>query len=161
MQKSNEYSLMKVLRRIGLWFISLFLAVALFSMLFSLLSGGFHLDALVLIFRITMLFALPVWCLFLPVVIAVKDAEGRRFIVILLSGSLIGPVAVLLSCFIQQQRGGNQQLIWYGDPLAGLGGISGMVYALIVGFLTTSFYVIALKVLHRRSTAVQPASPSE
>lgn len=161
MQKPNEYSLMNVLRRIGFWFVSLFLAICLFSLLFNLLFGGFHPDALVLIFRITMVEALPVWCLFLPVVIAVKDAEKRRSWLILLGGSLIGPVSVILFCLFLQLRGGNPQTIWSGDPLAGLGGISEMLYSLIVGFMTTSFYVIALRVLHRRSIASNRNSPAE
>jgi hypothetical protein len=51
-------------------------------------------------------------------------------------------------------RGGDPHKIWYGDPLLGvLGGLAAMmIYALIVGFLTTSFYVIALRVLRGRTT---------
>ena len=142
---------MNVLGRIGIWFVSLLLAVALFGLLFGLLFSTAR--AIFPIIRVTMIFALPVWCLYMPVVIALKDAEERRIRTILFSGILIGPVSLGLWCILLQLRGGDPRAIWRGDPLIGVGGISGMIYALIVGFLTTSLYVIALKILHRRSVA--------
>jgi hypothetical protein len=108
-----------------------------------------------LIFRVAMTFALPVWCLYLPVVIALKDAEEGRIWTILFSGILIGPASLALWGLILQLRGGDAHQIWHGDPLVGLGGIAAITFALIVGFLTTSFYVIALRILHRRSTAAK------
>ncbi len=64
------------------------------------------------------------------------------------------PLLVLASlalwCLILQLRGGDPHTIWYGDPLIGVGGIAAMICALTVGFLTTYFYVLALRVLHRR-----------
>jgi len=62
--------------------------------------------------------------------------------------------ALALLGLILQLRGGNPHLIWHGDPLLGvLGGIAVMMFfAAIIGFLTTSFYVIALKLFYRRST---------
>jgi hypothetical protein len=96
-----------------------------------------------------MIFALPVACLYLPFVIALKDAEGRRIWTILLCGILIGPaVPGLLGLFLQlrgQLRGEDVTKVWQGEPLTGLGLGSGMIYALIVGFLTTVCYVIAMK----------------
>jgi cellobiose-specific phosphotransferase system component IIC len=135
----------------------LLLSVALFSLLFNLVfnRAAFPGDvfnrsgAFFLVFRITMKFALPVWCLCLPFVIALKDAEEGRMRTILVSGILIGPAALGLWCFMLQLRGGDTTKIWLGDPLIGIGGFSGMIFALIVGFLTTSFYVMALKVLYR------------
>lgn len=144
------------LGRIGLWFCSLLLAVALFCLLCSLIfSGGI---AISLLFRVTMRFALPVWCLYLPFVIALKDAEEGRIRVLLLSGILIGPASVLTWSFILQLWGYGTQTIWYGDPLVGVGGISGSIFALIVGSLTTCFYVTALKVLHRQYAAAKSRS---
>jgi hypothetical protein len=139
---SGASNLMNTLRRIGLWAGSLILSVTLFSLLFSLLPnwGG----AIFLIFRVTMLFALPVWCLYLPFVIALKDAEERRIWTTLFSGILIGPASLSLWGFILQLGGGDPHKIWQGDPLIGFGLNVGMIFALIVGFLTTSFYVIAL-----------------
>ena len=67
------------LRRIGLWFVCLPMAVALFSLLFTVLfNRAAFTFSIVPIFQPTMMFALPVWCLYLPWVIALKDAEGRR-----------------------------------------------------------------------------------
>ena len=68
---------MDILRRSGLWFGSLILSITLFSLL---LDGP-----VILLFRITMMFAFPVWCLCLPFVIAFKDAEKRRAWTLLLS----------------------------------------------------------------------------
>ena len=109
------------------------------------------------IIRVTVIFALPVWCLYLPVVIAVKDAEGQRIWAILFSGTLIGPLAMFLWSLILLLRGFNQKAVWLSDPLLGSlgGGIASMIFALIVGFLTTSFYVVGLKILYRRSVARQ------
>jgi hypothetical protein len=148
------------LGRVGLWFGSLLVAVTLFSLLLSLLfsiAGSFRVESVFMFFYVTMMFALPVWCLYLPFVIAIKDAEGRRIWTILVSGILIGPTSLGLWGLILLRRGGDPQKIWYGDPLLGvLGGIGAMmVCALIVGFLTTSFYVFALKRRHRRPTAAQ------
>jgi len=137
---------MDILRRIGLWFGSLILSVTLFSLL---LDGP-----LIFIFRITMIFAFPVWCLCLPFVIAFKDAEKRRPWILLLSGTLIGPASLALWCLILQLRGGDPHTIWYGDPLAGPAWLF-WIYALIVGFLTTSIYLVSLRALHRSSTAAQ------
>ncbi len=101
-----------------------------------------------------MIFALPAWCLYLPFVIALKDAEERRIWTILASGILIGPASLVAWGLMLQLRGGDPDTIWRGDPLAfGIGGA--LIFALVVGFLTTSFYVIALKVFHRRSTAAK------
>jgi O-antigen ligase len=149
MPESGQRGVMNgLLGRIGLWFISLILSVAFFCLLLSLFpSVGLNFP----IFRITFIAALPVWCLFLPVVIAIRDAEERRGRFILFSGTFIGPVSVVLWCIILQLRGNDSHTVWYGDPLIGVGGISGGIFALIVGFLTTSFYVIGLKRLQRSS----------
>ena len=151
---SGASNLTNASRRIGLWLGSLLLVVTLFSLLFNLVfnRAAFNwVDSVLLIFRVTMIFALPVWCLYLPFVIALKDAEERRIWTILFRGILIGPASLALWCFTLQLSGDDPHRIWQGDPLIGMGGIAAMLFALIVGFLTTSFYVIALKVLHRRS----------
>jgi hypothetical protein len=144
---------MNALMRVGLWLSSLLLAVAVFSLIFCLLqSVRFSSGSVFLIFRVTLLFAFPIWCVSVPLVTALKDAEERRIWTILLRGSLIGPAAVALWCLILQLRGAAADMLWQGDPLIGIGGSVGIVLASIVGFLATSFYVIALKVLHRRSS---------
>lgn len=138
-----------MLPRIGLLFVSLLLAIASFSLFFSLLFST--VAAFSTIFQVTIVFALPVWCLCVPVVIAVKDLEVRRVWIFFFSGSLVGPVTFGLWCLFLEFRGYSHEGIWHGDPLTGLGGISGLVFSSLVGFLTTSFYVIASKILHRWS----------
>ena|ERR1035437_101727 len=91
---------MDILRRICLWFGSLMLSITLFSLFFY----GYA----ILIFRITMIFAFPVWCLCLPFVIAFKDVEKRRPWILLLGGTLIGPASLALWCLILQLRGGDR-----------------------------------------------------
>lgn len=152
---------MNTLKRIGLWFGSLLLSVTIFSLLLTVLFSGpgfFRVGTILVVFRVTMRFALPVWCLYLPFVIALKDAEERRIWIILVTGSLIGPTWLVLWGLMRQLSGGDPAKIWHGDPLAfGMGGA--MIFALIVGFLTSSFHVIGLKALHHRSTAHRTSSP--
>lgn len=118
------------------------------------ISRSFQVGTVLLIFRLTMIFAFPAWCLYLPFVMALQDAEERRLWILLVSGILIGLASLVLWDLILQVRSGNPQKIWQGDPL-GFGMDCAIFCALIVGFLTTSCYVIALKVLHRRATAAQ------
>jgi hypothetical protein len=156
--ETTKRSVVSVGRRIGIWFVCLLLAAALFSLVLSLFVNSAGLDKLWLIlpiFRVTMMCALPIWCLCLPLVIAVRDADGWKIWTILLSGSLIGPLLVGLWFLLLQMGGANPQMLWQGTPLTGWAGssIAGMFFAFIVGLLTSSLYLVALKVLHRRSTA--------
>lgn len=156
MPESAERSVVSVGRRIGLWFVSLLVAAALFSVLLTLwlmMAGSARPALAVAIFRVTMMCALPVWCLCLPVVIAVKDTTGWR--TILLSGSLIGPLLIGLWFLVLQIGGASPQTMWQGDPLIGWVGsaIAGMIFAFIVGLLTSSLYLVGFKSLHRRSEA--------
>ena len=136
---------MNVVVRIGLWLASLFVAMVLFCLLASLIFGG--AESIIPIFRVTMKFALPVGFLYLPFVIVLKKAEHKSLI--LLSGTLIGPMFIALSGIFLQLRGNDTRAIWYGDPLIGVGGIAAVLFALIVGFLTTLLYTIGLKAQSR------------
>jgi hypothetical protein len=102
-----------------------------------------------------MLFALPVWCLYLPFVILIKDAEQRQSWILLVSGVLIGPATIACCALVSQLRGGDVDTIWHSDPLTGLGAGSEMIFASVVGFITTVIYVIALKTFARRSPATE------
>lgn len=135
---------MNALRRIGLWLGSVFLSVSVFSLLLS------RVGSVSFIFRITMMFALPVAFLYLPIVIALKDAAKWRPWTILFSGTLIGPAVIATLSVIQQLRGGDAHEIWQGDGI-GLGAYSAMICVSVVGFLTTTFFVIAMKVTRRGS----------
>jgi hypothetical protein len=94
-----------------------------------------------------MMCALPVWFLYLPVVIAVRNAEGRKIWILLLSGSLIGPLVVSLWSLLLQLRSFSHETIWLDHPaLAALGdGAASMIFSLVVGLLTASFYIVALR----------------
>jgi hypothetical protein len=139
---------MSTLRRMSLWFGSLFVAVTLFSLLVPI--AFFRGAPVLLIFRVTLLFAFPVSCLYLPLVVTFKDAEEWRIWIILFSGTLIGPVSLALWGLLLQLPGGDPRMIWQGDPLIGLGVTTAMIFALIVGFLTACVYVVGLKVLYTR-----------
>ena len=156
MPESAERRVVSVWWRIGLWFVSLLVAAALFSVLLTLwlmMGGSARSGLAVSIFRVTMMCALPVWCLCLPVVIAVKNTTGWR--TILLSGSLIGPLLMGLWFLVLQIGGASPQTMWQGDPLIGWLGsaIAGMVFAFIVGLLTSSLYLVVFRSLYRRSVA--------
>jgi len=135
---------MNAFSRIGLSFGCLLLSAILFSLCFT---GVFRAGPFLPVFRIALVFALPVWCLCLPFVIALKEA--RRIRTTLFGGILIGPASIGLWCLILQLRGGDPYQIWRGDPLTGIGGLAALICALIVGFLTTSLYLLVLRVLHR------------
>ena len=161
---SGTSKLINTLRRISLSLGSLLFSVTLFTLLFGLFlrsQGLFRAEPLLFILRFTMIFALPVWCLYLPFVAALKDAEERRIWTILFSGILIGPVSLALWGLILQLRGGDSHNIWQGDPLLGVlsGVAASLIYALIVGFLAASFYVMALRTLHRGGVRRRHARP--
>jgi hypothetical protein len=59
---------------------------------------------------------------------------------------MIGPVAMILWALILAIRG--KASIWQGDVI-GFGFARVLILALFVGFLTSTSYVIALRVVHR------------
>jgi hypothetical protein len=139
---------MTAIRNIGLWFLSLLLSVGLFSLIY--VRHG--LASFAFVFRITMVFALPVACLYLPIVIMLRDAEEGRMRIIVVTGVLIGPISLVLWGLILVARG--EPSVWQGDVL-GLGLVAAIIFASIVGFLTTMFYFVALKLIHRLTTSAK------
>ena len=141
-----------LLGRIGLSFGSMLGSATLFSLFLSLLF--FRIEWVFNVMRVTLMFAVPVWLLYLPFVVAFKNAEGRRLWAILVSGFLIGPASLGSWGLVLLRNGGDPNVVWFGDPLlCGMGGIgAGMVFALIVGCLATSAYVLALTRFHRLSS---------
>jgi hypothetical protein len=101
--------LVNALKRTGLWIGSLLLSVTFFSLFFGLLQS--KLSSAPIVFRVTILLALPVWCLYLPFVILIKDAEQWRSWILLISGVLIGPAAIASVALVSQLRGGNVDAI--------------------------------------------------
>lgn len=130
--------LLTTIRNIVLWFSSLVLAVSLFSLMFG--SSDFFF-----VFRITMIFALPVGLLYVPFVITLPDAEEGRIWTILTSGILIGPGCLAGLGLVLDLCGSPSH--WEGDGMAP-GLAMCVIFALIVGCFTTTFYVIALKLVH-------------
>jgi hypothetical protein len=119
------------------------------------MCSGFHWGkGAALIFRITMKFALPVACLYLPIVIMQRDAEKRRIFVIAGSGIVIGPAFIALLALIAGIRG--QPDVIKGDPLA-FGLVACLIFAFIVGSLTTILYITALKLVHCLTRASKQA----
>ncbi|MEO6816608.1 MAG: hypothetical protein ABI177_07885 [Edaphobacter sp.] len=134
--------------RIGLWFGCLLLAVGLFSVLFIRFYGAS--GEVMFIVRVTMMFALPVWLLYLPIIFKLRDAEDNRIWIILGSGILIGPLALTIWCLILQLFGGDAHAIWRGDDLAP-STVACMIFASVVGFMATLPYGIVLKIFHHQS----------
>jgi hypothetical protein len=64
------------LRNITFWFGSSFLSVGILSMFYGYFYGP---AAFFFVFRITMIFAMPVACLYLPVVISVRMPKNGDF----------------------------------------------------------------------------------
>jgi hypothetical protein len=140
--------------RAGISLGALLASVALFSVLFTLVFGRAvfsRLDQIRFVFLVTSMFALPVWCVYLPFVLRLKDAEGRRFWIILATGTLIGPVALGLWGLLEVVSGADPQRVWRGDPLSGFGLGALMGFALVVGCTTAALYGLALRRIHRRS----------
>lgn len=141
------------LRRVCFWFISLLLAV----LAFSLFAGRAEEPSIsIFIFRVTMIFAFPVWCLYLPFIFFFRNADGRRSAILLLTGILIGPAALTVWCLGHLLVGQNLfRSFWNGDSEAGMGTGVFMIYATIVGFLTSAIYVLFLKFAPSRHTAAK------
>jgi hypothetical protein len=140
-------------RNIGLWFLSVLLSVGLFSWGFTGFDASSS-DALARDFLITMKFALPVACLYLPIVIMQRDAEEGRMRVIAGSGIVIGPAFIVLLALIAGIRGDPHVI--EGDPLA-FGLVACLIFAFIVGSLTTVLYITALKLVHHLTRASKQA----
>jgi hypothetical protein len=133
-------------RNIGLWLLSVLLSVSLFSWGFP---GLFARN-----FLITMKIALPVACLYLPIVIMQRDAEEGRMRVIAGSGIVIGPAYLVLRGLILAMLG--EPGVFERDPVAP-GPVAFLVFAFIVGSLTTILYITALKLVHHLTSASKQA----
>jgi hypothetical protein len=97
------------------------------------------------------MFALPVWFLYLPFVVSLKNAQPGRLLIFWVSGIVIGPVSLAILGLILQVGGGNLRSIWIGNGID-IGIVPCMICAAIVGFLTTTFYVLATQVIRSRTT---------
>ena len=126
--------------RIVLWGVSLLVSVLLFS---AFLSHGWPNQ---LFIQATLTFALPAWLLYLPLVVTYYGTNPRQYWILLITGVLIGPLSMAAWGAILLLRGESAHAVWAGDPEAG-GMASNMLWSMIVGSLTTIFYVTALKLV--------------
>ena len=104
---------MNILGRMAVWFASVFISIGVFSVLFSMGS----IAEFFFVYRITLIFALPVALLYLPVVVAIKDAQQGRFGALLASGILIGPVSLAVWGLILQLKGAATVSQWRGNDI--------------------------------------------
>ncbi len=143
---------MRAISRILLSFCSLHLAVAIFSGVLGSLGSWLF------VFKVTMIFALPVWLINLPILFLFKNIDRHHRWTIPALGGLIGPVCLMLWCGILVLGGSNWASIWNGDPeTGGLG--SGLIFASLIGLATNSFYTVALPIFKRRSDGSAPCAP--
>jgi hypothetical protein len=145
MLNKGQLQLRKRLTRIVLWALSLCLSIGIFSVSWSMVVVN-EIRSVPVVLRATTRLALPVWLFCLPFVIIPKGPSLRKYwTLLLLTGTLIGPVAMGVNAIVALNKGVDAHTVWYGDPLIGIGVAWAMIYATIVGFLTSMFYVIALK----------------
>lgn len=140
------------LKRVGFSLGALLVSVTLFCVLFTLVFGrlgSFNVDSFLFTFLATLVFALPVWCLYLPFILKLKDAEGWRLWVILVTGTLIGPVAMgLWAAVLLLNTFGLQRIVYSTHDLSSIGALMG--FAFFVGGVTSAFYALALRRMLRR-----------
>jgi len=123
--------------RILLWFVALFLGALVFS---AWLGHGLPNLSIV---RITLVFALPAWLFYLPLVVACPGTTRRQLGILVIAGFLIGPATIAVWSAILPSHGRT-------DPEAlGLRGM--MISAAIVGVATTVIYLVGLRLLQKKS----------
>jgi hypothetical protein len=140
---------LNAITRIALWFAALLFAAFLFS---AWIGRGWP-DLFIV--RITLMFALPAWLLYLPLLIAYPRPSRRQWAILIVTGFLIGPLSMATWSLVLLSRGETAHSVWAGDPEAG-GLAAMMIYAAIVGSLTTIFYLSALRLLENRSARLSP-----
>jgi hypothetical protein len=136
---------MTTARNITLWFAALILADSIFSLFYGVRYGPASFR---FVFRIAMLFAFPVACLYLPFVLSLSKA-GRLWDLVL-GGSLIGPGSLVIWGLVLSVAGKPPS--WEGDGI-GLGLGLGLICALFIGCLGSTLYVIIFKLVGRLTTS--------
>lgn len=151
MPESTGNDWVSILKRTCFWFISFVLVVIPFGLLVGEIYG-----AVLLVLRVTLMAAFPVWCLYLPFIFRLKDANGRRSAILLLGGFLIGPATILVLGLLMKNTENFFWGFWSGNP-EGMGEGYTMVLASVVGFLTSAIYVLFLKFVLSRHAAAKSA----
>ncbi len=146
---STEDNWVGILRRICFWFISFLLVVLPFSLLVGKAMGS-----VALVLSVTLMAAFPVWCLYLPFIFRFNNANGRRSLILVLGGTLIGPATIFVLGLVM----GNENFFWKfwsGNIEEGMGAGYSIVLASIVGFFTSAIYVLFLKFWPSRHDAAK------
>ncbi len=102
------------------------------------------------VYRVALLFVLPLWLLFLPICIRVNDAQELRIWTILGSCTLAASVAYAGLVFIQMLNRGNPTIIWQGYP-SGPNIAVWMTCAAVAGLIVGAIYGLLLFVASRLS----------
>ena len=140
-------------QRIRLWFLSVLLAIVLFVLAYALPASFSRnmadvMDVVEMVFLTTSIYAIPVALLYLPLVIALKDATKWRLWALLIVGVLIGPAAIALWSLIWS-------LAMKGLPEDEISmtalAPSFTLFAFIVGAIATVAYIFLLRVHGRRA----------
>jgi hypothetical protein len=131
------------LKRVGLWSASCLILIALFT---ALLGRFGTMDV---VYRLALFFVFPLWLIFLPTAIEVRDAGGPRIWLILGLGTLAGPVVFLLLLFIQILNSGKPSIIWQGDPTLPSMALWA-TFAAIASLIVSAIYGFSLKALSPR-----------
>ncbi|HEX3572912.1 MAG TPA: hypothetical protein VHU44_18990 [Acidobacteriaceae bacterium] len=130
--------------RVALWLVSLLASLGVLMLVFG---GGRDAGPA---FAIMIGSALPGWVLFLPLVFAFPNGDGRRGWILLGSGAVIGPVTLCGWVLFLILHGAKGRAVWQGDPLAP-NTVVLLVFAALVGGLTAGLYALGLKLIRRAS----------
>ncbi len=144
---------MRAIARILVSFCSLLMAVGIFSVILGAVGSW------LLIFKVAMFFALPVWLINLPILFLFRKATCQGWIVPALGG-FIGPACLTLWCAILVLRGSNWANLWNGDSEAGGLG-SSLIFAFLIGLGTNTFYMLALRIFERQIDRKDPHAPHD
>lgn len=131
-------------KRVSLLFGCCLILVAVMS---GLLGPRGNMDV---VYRIALLFVLPLWLVLLPLAIKVRDAKGIHFLGIMGWGTLAGPLALLILLLVQILQDGNFSTVWQGDPTIpsmtvwmGVAAVCSVFVSVIYGVSLKAWYHLA------------------
>lgn len=145
MSSINAPSSLSQSTRAALWSACCLLLAAISCLLFGK-AGSLDVGL-----RFTLVFVLPAWLLYLPVILKLKDAGNHRLWIILGSGPLLGPAVLALWFGVSITRGESPSALWQGDPL-GPGTPILIFGSAIFTFVIAAIYGASLRLLHARRT---------
>lgn len=134
-------------RRIGLSLVCVIASIGIWALL-GAVSALFHhervSDAVAIQF-VALIFAIPVWPLSWPFVVAFKSADSWRAYAMLLIGTALGPGSVLALGLITEPKGTHITFERYGYYL---------IAASTISLIATILYVVSLRTIAREDCCV-------